>query len=214
MSCNDTSNCCGPLPLQTTIVAGPIGPTGPTGPQGPSGYGVSGATGPTGPTGPAGLQGAQGATGAVGATGPSGPPLAFFTGSIWNPTDAPDDIVNAQGNRTIDFGAVPFASGTYLISLKAQIAWNAGAEGAGELLGQLNFMGGATVLQELKWGLSKTGSSGYQYGSACSWDFYFRVTLTNAQNLYLKASQQCYLLGAQLTVFADPTHIITSPGFI
>lgn len=213
--CNNTNEqCCAPVPLLTAIVAGPVGPTGATGARGPSGYGVSGATGPTGPTGPAGLQGAQGATGAVGATGPSGPPLAFFTGALWNPTNAASDIVNAQGSKTIDFGAVPFSTGVYLCSLKTQIAWNGGATGAMDLLGQLNFMCGTTVLEELKWGLSKTGSTGYQYGSACSYDFWFRATLTQAQNLYLKANSQCYLMGAQLSVFTDPTYVITSPGFI
>jgi hypothetical protein len=40
------------------------------------------------------------------------------------------------------------------------------------------------------------------------------ATVTNGQNVTITASDQFYLLGAQLVAFVQPTNIITSPGFI
>lgn len=214
-SCNTPTDafCTAPA-LTTVIVAGPVGPTGPTGAQGPSGFGVSGATGPQGATGPAGTPGAVGATGPTGATGASGPPVVFFTGVLWTPSVASTDIVNAQGSKNLDFGQMPASTGTYLAHLSVQIAWNAGATGANTLNGQGYLMDGSNVKQTIYWGLSKTGTSGYEYGSATSYDHWFRVSLTKNNNVYLKASDQFYLLGAQLTLFTDATTTVTSPGFV
>ncbi len=112
------------------------------------------------------------------------------------------------------FGIIPFANGNYLFHLSAQIGWNGGAIGANSFEGQMDFMQGVAVLNSFKWGRIKTESSGYQYGVAESFDLDFLATVTNGQHLYLKANNQMFLLGAQLTVFQLPTNVITSPGFI
>jgi hypothetical protein len=95
-----------------------------------------------------------------------------------------------------------------------QIGWNAGAIGPNVLNGSAMLLDNTTVLQTLQWGRSKSEAAGYQYGDAQSWDFWFLATVTSGNSLYLKASSQFYLLGAQLTAFVLPTNIITSPGFI
>lgn len=205
--------CAPPVPV-TAIVAGPVGPTGATGPQGVAGYGVTGATGPSGLTGQPGPIGTNGQTGATGATGPSGQPVALFTGAFWDPANAAADLAALSGSRVIDFGTVTFSSGTYLFSLKMQIGWNGGAVGPNDLNGSVEFMDGATSRKTLKWGRSKTGESGYQYGVAEGYDFWFLADVTNGQNLKLIASDQFYLLGAQLVTLPNPLSIITSPGFI
>lgn len=205
--------CAPPVPI-ATIVAGPIGATGPVGPTGPAGFGVTGPTGATGTQGQPGPIGSQGVTGATGATGPSGEPTAFFTGVIWDPTNAAGDLPALQGSRVLDFGTVNFSNGTYLFSLKMQIGWNAGAVGPNDLNGQVEFMDGPTVVKTLKWGRSKSEASGYQYGVAESYDFWFLGAVTNGQNLKLICNDQFYLLGAQLVAFPTPANVITSPGFI
>lgn len=219
--CGNSNDCCGPQgdfcgppsPI-TAIVAGPVGPTGATGPSGPAGFGVTGPTGPSGAQGIPGPIGSNGQTGATGATGPSGEPTGYFTGYIWNPSVATDDLTNLSGSRVIDFGQVPFATGTYLLSLKMQLGWNGGAVGPNNLNGHVDFMDGATVRQTFKWGRSKSEAAGYQYGVAQGYDFWFMADVTNGQSLRLVASDQFYLLGAQLVAFPLPANIITSPGFI
>jgi hypothetical protein len=205
--------CSPPVPF-AAIVAGPVGPTGATGPQGVAGFGVTGPTGPSGLTGQPGPIGANGQTGATGASGPSGQPIALFTGAIWDPANAATDLTTLAGSRVLDFGVVPFDSGTYLFSLKMQIGWNAGAVGPNDLNGSVDFMDGTTLRKTLKWGRSKTGESGYQYGVAEGYDFWFMADVTNGQNLKLIASSQFYLLGAQLVALPAPLNTITSPGFI
>lgn len=212
--CNQPGDLCAPPVPVVTIVAGPVGPTGATGPSGPAGFGVTGPTGPTGAQGIPGPIGANGTTGATGATGASGAPVAFFTGVTWDPASATADLVNLQGGRVLDFGAVSFTGGSYLFSLKMQIGWNAGAIGPNDLNGSVDFQDGTTVVKTIKWGRSKSEATGYQYGVAESYDFWFIATVTNGQNLRLSCSSQFYLLGAQLTAFPVPTNIITSPGFI
>lgn len=212
--CNQPGDLCAPPVPVVTIVAGPVGPTGATGPSGPAGFGVTGPTGPTGAQGIPGPIGANGTTGATGATGPSGAPVAFFTGVTWDPASATTDLANLQGGRVLDFGAVNFTGGSYLFSLKMQIGWNAGAVGPNDLNGSVDFQDGTTVVKTIKWGRSKSEASGYQYGVAESYDFWFIATVTNGQNLRLSCSPQFYLLGAQLTAFPVPTNVITSPGFI
>lgn len=212
--CNQPGNLCSPPVPVVTIVGGPVGPTGATGPSGPAGFGVTGPTGPSGAQGIPGPIGSNGATGATGPSGASGAPIAFFTGAYWDPTVATADLAALQGARVLDFGTVNFNSGNYLFSLKMQIGWNGGAVGPNDLNGSVDFMDGTTLRQTFKWGRSKSEASGYQYGVAQSYDFWFITTVTNGQDLRLNCSSQFYLLGAQLTAFPVPTNIITSPGFI
>ena len=212
--CNQPGDLCSPPVPVVTIVGGPVGPTGATGPQGPAGFGVTGPTGPSGAQGIPGPIGANGIAGATGATGPSGEPTGFFTGVIWDPADASADLEALQGSRVLDFGTVSFSGGTYLFSLKMQIGWNAGSVGPNNLNGSVDFMDGPTLVKTLKWGRSKTEATGYQYGVAESYDFWFLGTVTNGQNAKLICSDQFYLLGAQLVAFPAPANIITSPGFI
>jgi hypothetical protein len=179
-----------------------------------AGYGVTGPTGPTGLQGIPGPIGANGTTGVSGATGASGAPVALFTGVIWNPSVPTDGIEALQGSRVLDFGTVNFNSGDYLFSLKMQIGWNAGAVGPNNLNGSVDFIDGTVTRNVFKWGRSKSEASGYQYGVAEAYDFWFIATITNGQNVRLVASDQFYLLGAQLVAFPLPTNTITSPGFI
>ena len=205
---------CSPPAQTTVIVAGPVGPTGASGPTGPAGFGVTGPTGPTGATGQPGPIGLIGATGATGAAGALGPPICFFTGAIWNPTTPTDDIAALAGSRVIDFGEIPFAGGSYLFSLQMQIGWNGGAIGPNNYNGQVDFMIAATVLNTFPWGRLKTEAAGYQYGTVESYDLSFIQTIASGQHLYLKASAQLFLVGAQLTVYPLPINVVTSPGFI
>ena len=138
MSCCATgptgSNLCSPPIPVTTIVAGPQGPTGPQGPQGligPTGpVGVAGPSGATGPLGPIGL---VGQTGPVGPTGPIGSsaPVAFFSGFKWGPA-APyhNGIIGGIAqNLLMSLGAIPFATGQYLVHLNVQLVWNSQTNG-------------------------------------------------------------------------------------
>lgn len=212
--CNQPGNLCSPPVPVVTIVGGPVGPTGATGPSGPAGFGVTGPTGATGAQGVPGPIGANGVTGATGATGPSGAPVALFTGVYWNPTSATADLAALQGSRVMDLGTVSFSSGNYLFSLKMQIGWNGGAVGPNDLNGSVDFMDGTVLRQTFKWGRLKTEATGYQYGVAQSYDFWFITTITNGQDLRLICSNQFYLLGAQLVAFPLPVNTVTSPGFI
>lgn len=206
---------CSPPQPVVEIVAGPVGPTGPMGPTGPQGFGPTGPTGATGPQGVPGPVGASGSPGATGATGVSGAPVAIFPGVLWNPSVPTDDIVGAVGGRVLDFGVVPFPSGSYLFSLKIQLAWNAGAIGGNNVNTKADFMDGTTVLPiPIPFGRSKSESAGYQYGAAESYDLWFVATVTNNNHLYLKAAADYYLLGAQLVAFPLPGYLVTSPGFI
>ena len=204
------SACSPPVPI-TTLVNGPVGATGATGPQGPAGFGVTGVTGPTGPAGQAGPVGPRGVSGLVGATGASGAPVAFFPGAVWEPTLASDALKVLQGSRTINFGTTPF-SGNYLFSLKMQIGWNGGDVGPNGLNGTVTFNDGVFVRNTFNWGRTKDGLSGYQYGVAESFDFWFLATVTQGSNLTLGASDQFYLLGAQLVMFAQPATIVGGAG--
>lgn len=212
--CNNREDFCAPPVLISQIVAGPVGPSGPMGPTGPAGYGVTGPAGETGPQGQPGPIGANGAQGATGPTGPSGAPVAIYSGVVWNPAVPTSDLSNLSGSRVLDFGTTNFSSGNYLFSLKMQIGWNAGAVGPNNLNGTVQFMDGTTVRNTFSWGRLKTQDAGYQYGVAESYDFWFMATVTNGQNVTITASDQFYLLGAQLVAFVQPTNIITSPGFI
>jgi len=212
--CNQSASLCTPPVPIVTIVAGPVGPTGATGPSGPAGFGVTGPTGATGSQGIPGPIGSQGSQGVTGAAGSNGTPVAFFIGAVWNPDVASDDLQVLQGSRVLDFGTVNFTSGDYLFSLKMQIGWNAGAVGPNGLDGSVTLNDGSTVRQTFKWGRTKTGESGYQYGVAEGFDFWFVTTVTNGQNIRLAASDQFYLLGAQLTAFPVPSNVIAGPGFI
>lgn len=212
--CNNREDFCAPPVLISQIVAGPVGPSGPMGATGPAGYGVTGPAGVTGPQGQPGPIGANGQTGATGPTGPSGAPVAIYSGVVWNPAVPTSDLSNLSGSRVLDFGTTNFSSGNYLFSLKMQIGWNGGAVGPNNLNGTVKFMDGTTVRNTFSWGRLKTEAAGYQYGVAEGYDFWFMATVTNGQNVTITASDQFYLLGAQLVAFVQPTNIITSPGFI
>jgi len=221
MSCgceSATGPMCGPPQPVATIVAGPPGATGPSGPTGPAGFGVTGPTGATGSVGQPGPIGQNGALGATGATGASGAPIAFFTGEIWAPSLPTDDLENLQGSRVLDFGAVNFNSGAYLFMLAMQIGWNGGEVGANELNGSAVFLDGIIPRQTIAWGRSKKDpagqSLGYAYAEAQGYAHIFQATITSGNHLYLTCSDQFYILGAQLTVFALPANVINSPGFI
>lgn len=220
MSCNTCPpgptgpGLCQPPTPVVTIVAGPVGPTGPSGATGPSGFGVTGPTGPTGATGQPGPIGLIGATGASGPSGASGAPVAFFTGVIWNPTSPTADLASLVGGRTLNFGINPLNTGAYLFSLKMQIGWNAGAAGANDLNGTAQLFDNALSVMTVGWGRGKSGTDGYAYSDAQNVDVWFLATITQLNSIYLKASGQFYLLGAQLTAFAVPANIVTSPGFI
>jgi hypothetical protein len=114
----------------------------------------------------------------------------------------------------LNFGNVPFASGAYLFSLKMQVGWNAGAAGANDLNGNAQLFDNTVSVQTLNWARGKTGTDGYGYSDVQGLDFWFLASVTQSNAVYLKASGQFYLLGAQLTVFPVPTNVITSPGFI
>lgn len=213
MSCGPTgaSFCCPPPLPVTTPVAGPVGPTGATGPTGPAGYGVTGPTGPTGPTGQPGPIGSQGVTGATGVAGVNGPPIAFFTGVQWESTDPAADVAALQGGRTINLGPNPLPTGTYLLALTIQHGWPpSGTDGFNAYSGFAYLMANDAIFETLPWAATPPR----EMGNAQGMPYFFRATLTLGDNLYLKASPNFYLLGAQLAVFQDPTNVITSPGFI
>ena len=207
---------CGVPPVQTLIVAGPIGATGPSGAAGAS---VQGATGPTGPSGSQGVPGPigpQGASGATGAPGSGGAPFAFFSGALWsNTVSQANDVQNPTYGRSLNFGTIPFASGSYIFVLIARVA-NAVAAGAGSvaLNGEIDLLNGQAVVQAIPTAFtSNLGPSG-----AIAFDKtvsrIFQATVTNGNVLYLTANQYAALLEATLLVFPLATNMIPSPGFI
>ncbi len=111
----------------------------------------------------------------------------------------------------LDLGAWPLATGVYLCILTVQHGWPpSGAEGVNNFNGAVQLLDGATVAQELPWGVITPSIM----GSAQTYGVVFRATLTQANELYLKATGNFYLLGGQLTVFQDANNVVTSPGFI
>lgn len=210
-------NFCGPPTPVPAIVAGPQGATGPSGPTGPQGFSVSGATGPTGPTGQPGPLGNNGAAGATGATGPSSAPLVLFTGALWNPV-SPDtasaDLQALVGGRTIDMGQNPLPTGTYMWILTLQLGYAPLGQGPINLNGMVQLLDGTNPVFTTQQGVSRpdsnaTGGQGQPYEAT----FIFQATTTNANELFVKASAQCYLLGATLAAWTLPT-VVTSPGFL
>ena len=239
MSCGCTNNSdpgfCGPPQVITQIVTGPQGPVGKSAyqvwlDQGNEGTeldfldslqgtnGLNGEIGPAGATGPKGDTGETGATGATGAAG-TARPVAFFTGAQWNPNPPYSGAVTSlMDQRLLQFGAIPFPTGRYLAKLSMQIGWNAGASGANVREGtawleQNESVGVFEGLMEFTWARQKTGTSGYGYGTAMSFDFDQIVNLRNGWTITLKCGAAFYLIGAQLTIFAEPEYIISSPGF-
>lgn len=202
---------CAPPQEVTTIVAGPVGPTGASGATGAAGFGVTGPTGPTGPQGVPGPIGQGGVTGATGTNGTNGPPLAFFTGVLWNPATPTDAIAAATTGGVIDLGPNPLPTAVYLCVLTVQHGWPpSGTDGVNNFNGSVQLMNGTDVAQDLPWGAITPQIMGSSQTMAVA----FRATLTLSRELYVKATGNFYLLGAQLTVFQDASNIITSPGFI
>lgn len=206
---------CGIPPVQTLIVSGPPGATGPSGPAGATVVGATGSTGPSGAQGVPGPIGAQGAAGVTGAIGSSGPPFAFFSGALWSNTVTQSaDVSNPVYGQSLNFGTVPFASGTYILVLAARCS-NYAAANVGNIArnGELDLLCGQTVIQQIPTAFDSnlgTGSLGFDYGITRI----FQATLTMGQVLYLNANQFTNLLEATLLVFAIPANVITSPGFI
>lgn len=212
---------CSPPQSVAVIVAGPPGATGSVGPQGLPGPGFTGATGLQGPTGANGPIGPS----FSGPTGPSGAAgmgvLGFFTGVIWapdqanpsSPTPYSDDILNnSVPGKVLDFGVVPFASGTYLCLLIPQIDWLFTTTGNAGLNGTLNFLDGGTSRQQIGFGATQQGGTGPMLGVIEGYSHAFAAQITSGNHLYLAAAGQVYLKGGQLIVIAAPT-VITSPGF-
>ena len=208
---------CGPPTPVTTIVAGPQGATGPSGPTGPQGVGQTGASGATGPQGQPGALGNAGPAGATGATGPSSTPLALFTGALWNPV-SPDtaalNLASLVGGRTIDMGQNPLPTGTYLWILTLQLAYAPLGQGPISLNGSVSLLDATNPVFTTQQGVTRTDSNatGGQGQPYCQ-TFVFQATTTNANELYVKATPQAYLLGATLAAWSLPT-VVTSPGFV
>lgn len=228
MSCGCTGStgpcdagCTPPVPV-VTVVAGPQGPTGPTGPQGLIGpTGPSGADGPSGATGPLGPPGIQGPVGATGIQGPQGnvAVLAFFSGAVWNPGYPYSSIFDGLTQQVvIDFGVVPFATGTYLFHLESQLAWSGVPNGSFTRNGTLSFWdgevnGAGSKRRQFEWAMIKQGGSGFGYGDVHGYGHWFTAEVTQNNHLYLEAGVETYLLGAQLAVFNMPQYPVPSPGY-
>jgi hypothetical protein len=200
------------------IVVGPSGATGPTGVQGLQGpRGSTGVHGATGPTGSIGAQGSRGITGATGPTGVRGDanPLAFFTGAYWNPTYPYADALNSLvPDKTINFGPVPFNTGTYLFHFEIQVGWNAnGGDTSGDLLITQNIGGSEIGLKAIPFAKLTRNVGTVTYGTVESYSIWTTLDVTQGLSMYLKGNQNL-LIGAQCVVFNPPAYTITSPGFI
>jgi hypothetical protein len=201
--------CQPPTPV-ATVVAGPVGPTGATGPQGYDGQnGASGPAGPTGATGPLGPQGFAGQPGPTGASGASGAIsiIGYFSGARWQP-GAPYSVQlnTVPFLRNLNFGVVQFTTGNYLCKLDIQVVWNTLS---GTLNGDLVFWNGPVQVIDIPWASEGSGSQGGVVGYSHS----FIAQLTQGATLYLRATGQAMLVGAQLTVCAVPSYNVVSPGF-
>jgi hypothetical protein len=201
--------CSPPMPI-VDIVAGPQGASGATGPTGPQGFGLTGASGPTGPQGQPGPVGSNGQPGATGVTGPGTGPACYWTGVVWTSSAPATDVQNAQANHVLDLGTNPLATGAYLFTLTVQHCWPNTGTGYAALNGALNFVCGTTVVDVFPWG----GTVDQAMGVALSYAVQFQATITSGQELYLKANNQFWMLGAQLVANAIPSNVVTSPGFV
>jgi hypothetical protein len=130
---------------------------------------------------------------------------------IWAPVTPTDAISSAVTGGVIDLGANPLPTSVYLCVLTVQHGWPpSGSSGINNYNGSVQLMQDVTVTQDLPWGVITP----QEMGSSQTMAVAFRATLTNATELYVKATGNFYLLGAQLTVFQDATNTITSPGFV
>ena len=163
--------------------------------------------GPTGPTGP---------------IGPVGGPVAFFTGAVWAPT-GPGGGATAlqalQSGRVLDFGVFPAGSGAYLFHLAMQVGFYTVAGGSTQN-GTVQLLQSGSTLVTFPWAMINTPwttTGPYvapsQIGASPGLDFWFQATVANGGDIQLKAFNNFYLLGAQLTCFSLPT-VVTSPGFL
>jgi hypothetical protein len=115
--------------------------------------------------------------------------------------------------QSIDLGANPLATGTYLFQLTMQIGWN---DSGGPLTqnGFAQFVDNITPVYTMPWGLFTTNTSTKGSGTAASYTFQFQATINNGDELWIKTQGNLYLLGGSLVVFPLPQHVVTSPGFV
>jgi hypothetical protein len=181
--------------------------------QGPAG--VQGQTGQAGPVGTTGITGSQGPQG-INSTETGSTLAAFFSGVIWNPDVGTDDLAVLAGNKTLDFGEVTadLDTGSYIAVLTLQVGFNDGGAGANDQNGVITFYDGTTARQAIKFSRGKTGTTGFGYSASVGYTHQFQVTVTQGDNLYLKADDNAFILGAQLALYSLPPVVISSPGFI
>ena len=133
--------------------------------------------------------------------------IGFFPGVIWDPTGPyTTALANLTDQLTLNLGAIPFASGEYLLHVELQIGWNPGANGANTRNGAFVLYDGTNARQAFKWGRMKTGSTGHGYGTAQSYSFWLTTLLTQGNDLKIVASTEAYLLGGQVSAFSIPPY--------
>jgi hypothetical protein len=160
---------------------------------------LTGQTGPSGPTGPAG----------------SSAPVAVFVGYKWGP-DAPytNALLTIAQNVLMSLGAIPFATGTYLIHLEMQVAWHSQQVGVNTWNGdiQLNQRfdpGTYQTLYDAKFGRINSDNGRQGNGVIESLGYWFVANNVEQNwNLELQASGDAYPVGCQVTIFNVPSYVI------
>lgn len=233
--CSNSSEFCGPPSLIPTVVAGPVGVDGKSAYQiwldaGNVGTeqdfliaitGTDGTDGQTGPTGPKG----DSIIGPVGATGPQGAngvaiPLGFFAGvDFYVPSS--DQVITAMqalpAARRLNLGAIPFADGHYLVKMTIKIMWRSTVPSE-------NTVGDCFIKQEYSSGVFedlftlthariRQNAGTTDYGTIQTLDVDFMANLKQNWSLVLDCGADFLLMGAQATVFAQPSYVIAAPGF-
>lgn len=115
--------------------------------------------------------------------------------------------------RTIDMGQNPLPTGTYLFMLSLQVGWD-DSGGPLDQNGFAQFVDGSNPVFTMPWGLFTSNSSTTGSGTSACQVFFFQATITNMNEIWIKSQGNMYLLGASLVVFALPTNVVTSPGFV
>ena len=232
--CSTSSEFCGPPAAIPTIVAGPQGAAGKSAYQtwldagnvgteddfliaitGKDGIGTTGATGPAGDT----IIGATGPTGPQGANGVA-VPLCFFPGAGFY-VSSNDQVINVMqslpAGRRLNLGAIPFADGHYLVKVTIQMMWRSrvpAEDTVGNCFIKQVFSSG--VFEDLftltHARIRKTAGT-TEYGTIQSFDIDFMANLRQNWSLVLECGADFLLMGAQATVFAQPSYVVASPGF-